>query len=148
MTERSNLIDTIAKADMFSTFSRLLAASGVDETILAGGDFTIFAPTNDAFAKFTDRQMEELSANSDHGGLKTLLSYHVVPGKLFAPNFSGQRSRTSLTGDDVKFSDIGTLKVNNSNIQARNIEAANGVIHAIDTVLAPPMRSVATSSIL
>src|SRR3954451_16686821 len=107
MHERSNLTDTIAKADMFSTFSRLLAASGVNETISAGGDFTIFAPTNDAFAKFTDRQMEELTAGSDQIGLTRLLSYHVVPGKLFAPNFSGQRSRAGLSGDDIKFSDIG-----------------------------------------
>jgi len=148
MTERSNLIDTVAKANMFSTFSRLMAASGVNEKIAAGGDFTIFAPTNDAFEKFTERELTELQSGNDLAGLNRLLSYHIVPGKLFAPNFSGQRSRASLTGDEVKFSDIGTLKVNNSNIQARNIEAANGVIHAIDTVLAPPMRSVATSSIL
>ncbi|HYJ91765.1 MAG TPA: fasciclin domain-containing protein [Pyrinomonadaceae bacterium] len=148
MFDKPSLIEAIAKTDMFSIFSRLMGTSGANEIFSTGKDFTVFAPTNDAFGKIPERQMEKLLNERDQVGLKKLLSYHIVAGKLFAPNFSGQRSRVTMTGDEVKFSDLGTLKVNTANVQARNIEADNGVIHAIDTVLAPPIRSVATSSIL
>ena len=148
MTDKPTLIDAIAKTDMFSIFSRLMGTSGANEIFDTGKDFTVFVPTNDAFGKIPEQQMEKLINEKGQVGLKRLLSYHILPGRLFAPNFSGQRRSATATGDEVKFSDIGTLKVNNSNVQARNQEAANGVIHAIDTVLTPPIRSVATSSVL
>lgn len=148
MNDKPTLIELIAKTDMFSIFSRLMGTSGANEIFETGKNFTVFAPTNDAFGKISEKQMEQLINEKDQVALKRLLSYHIVPGKLFAPNFSGQRSSATVTGDEVKFSDIGSLKVNNSGVQARNQEAANGVIHAIDTVLMPPVRSVATSSIL
>ncbi|HEY2866751.1 MAG TPA: fasciclin domain-containing protein [Pyrinomonadaceae bacterium] len=148
MTDKPTLIESIAKTDMFSTFSRLMGTSGANEIFDTGKDFTVFAPTNDAFGKIPEKQMEKLIDEKGQVGLRKLLSYHIVPGRLFAPNFSGQRTSPTINGDELKFSDIGTLKVNNSNVQARNQEAANGVIHAIDTVLTPPLRSVATSSVL
>ena len=148
MTDKPTLIEAIAKTDMFSIFSRLMGTSGANEIFATGKDFTVFVPTNDAFGKIPEKQMEKLINEKNQAGLRKLLSYHIVPGRLFAPNFSGQRSSPTVTGEVVKFSDIGTLKINNSNVQARNHEAANGVIHAIDTVLMPPVRSLAASSVL
>ena len=78
-----NLIDTIAKNDMFSTFARMLRTSKAADLITGGGLFTVFAPTNDAFGKVPDAQMNAWLSETDQIRLKTLLSYHIVPGKLF-----------------------------------------------------------------
>ena len=98
---------------------------------------TVFVPTNDAFGKIPEKQMDALINEKDQVGLKALLSYHILPGKFFAANISSSRSKPTITGAEVKFTDFGELKVNDSGVQARNIEASNGVIHAVDTVLTP-----------
>lgn len=144
MTDRLNLIETIAKNDTFSTFSRLMGTSKANEIFSGAGDFTVFAPTNDAFGKIPDAKMNALLNEDNQTGLKALLSYHVLPGKLFASNISGLPSTPTVTGAEVTFSDTNGLKVNGSGIQARNIEATNGVVHALDTVLAPPVAATAT----
>jgi len=148
MSETASLIETIAKHDMFSVFSRLLGTSGTDEIFSHGGEFTVFAPTNDAFGKIADRQMETLLNEPDHTALKRLLSYHVLPGKLWAAKLATLGTAQSVTGDEVKFTDDRGIKINNSGLLGRNIGASNGIIHALDTVLAPPIRSVATSTVL
>jgi uncharacterized surface protein with fasciclin (FAS1) repeats len=143
MTDKLNLIETIAKKDMFSVFSRLMGTSGANEAFSDGGDFTVFVPTNDAFGKISDKKMNALLNEPGQVGLKALLSYHILPGKFFAANISSSRSKPTITGAEVKFSDLGTLKINDSGVQARNIEASNGIVHAIDTVLTPELRPVA-----
>lgn len=135
MHDRVNLIETITKKDMFSTFSRLMGTSKANEAFSAGGDFTVFAPTNDAFGKIPDKQMNALLNEKDQISLKALLSYHILPGKFFAANIASSHSKPTITGAEVKFTNFGGLKVNDSGVQARNIEASNGVIHALDTVL-------------
>ena len=133
------LIETIAKDDKFSTFSRLMGTSKANEIFSGDGDFTVFAPTNDAFGKITDADMNALLNEPGQMGLKALLSYHVLPGIFTAVNISGLKSTATVTGADVTFSDTNGLKVNGSGIQARNIQAKDGIVHAIDTVLAPPI---------
>jgi uncharacterized surface protein with fasciclin (FAS1) repeats len=135
MTDILNLIETIAKNDTFSTFSRLMGTSHANEAFSGGGDFTVFAPTNDAFGKISDKRMNELLNEKDQASLKALLSYHILPGKFFAANIASSHSKPTITGTEVKFTDFGGLKVNDSGVQARNIEASNGVVHALDTVL-------------
>jgi uncharacterized surface protein with fasciclin (FAS1) repeats len=130
-----NLIETIAKTDMFSTFSRLMGTSGANSVFSAGGDFTVFAPTNDAFGKIPDKRMNALLQEPGQTTLKALLSYHILPGKLYAANMGSTASAPTVTGVNVKFTDDRGLKVNDSGVQARNIEAANGVVHALDTIL-------------
>ena len=147
MSDNLSLIETIAQHDMFSVFSRLMGTSGANEIFSKGGDFTVFVQTNDAFGKISDRQMDTLLNENGQVALKALLSYHVLPGKLFTANISGLHSKATVTGEEVKFSEAGG-KVNGSGLLARNIEASNGVVHAIDTVLSPPIRSVANSSVL
>jgi uncharacterized surface protein with fasciclin (FAS1) repeats len=137
MNNKLNLIETIANKDMFSVFSRLMGTSHANEAFSAGGNFTVFVPTNDAFGKIPDRQMNDLLNEKDQTALKALLSYHILPGKFFAANIASSHSKPTITGAEVKFTDFGGLKVNDSGVQARNIEASNGVIHALDTVLTP-----------
>ena len=146
MTDRVNLIDTIAKQDMFSTFARLLRSSKADEILNADGPFTVFAPTNDAFGKMPDPQMNGLISEPDQVRLKALLSYHMIPAKLFAANLSSAGTTKSVSGQELTFSDAGSLKVNTSGVQARNIEATNGVVHAIDTVLTSPAAAQPTAA--
>ncbi len=138
MTDKLDLIETIAKEDKFSTFSRLLGTSGANAVFSGEGPFTVFVPTNDAFGKITDAKMNELLQETNQPKLKALLSYHILPGKLMAANLGAMPLRKSVTGQEVAFSDTKGLKVNGAGIQARNIEATNGVIHQIDTVLSQP----------
>jgi transforming growth factor-beta-induced protein len=136
MSERVNLIDTISKVDMFSTFARILRTANATDLINGDGTFTVFVPTNDAFGKISDAQMNGLLNETDQVGLKKLLSYHIVPGKIFAANLTG--TATTLSGHDITFKDKGGLKVNDAGLQARNMEATNGIVHGLDTVLTAP----------
>ena len=145
MTDKLNLIETIAKDDKFSTFSRLMGTSKANEVFSGDGDFTVFVPTNDAFGKIPDDKMNALLNETDQIALKALLSYHILPGIFTAANISGLKSTSTVTGADVTFSDTNGLKVNASGIQARNIQARDGIVHALDTVLTPPA-SAATAN--
>ena len=138
MTDKANLSETIAKEDKFSTFSRLLDTSGASVVFSGEGQFTVFAPTNDAFGKVPDARMNELLQETDQRKLKALLSYHILPGKVMAASLGTMPLRKSVTGQEVAFTDSIGLKVNGAGVQARNIEATNGVIHQIDTVLTQP----------
>jgi uncharacterized surface protein with fasciclin (FAS1) repeats len=146
MSDRLNLIETIAKEDKFSTFSRLLGTSGATSVFSGEGAFTVFAPTNDAFGKIPDQKMNELLNETNQSKLKALLSYHVLPGKWMAASLGSMPIRKSVTGQEIGFIDSNGLKVNGATIQARNIEATDGVIHQIDTVLTqPPNAAVAAA---
>jgi uncharacterized surface protein with fasciclin (FAS1) repeats len=137
MSDRSTIIDTIEKDGTFSTFARMLRTSKAAELMAGAGPFTVFAPTNDAFGKVPDKQMNGWLSQTDQTNLAKILSYHIVPAKLFASNLSGKAPTKTLSGEEVTFTDSNGLKVNGSGILARNIEATNGVVHAIDTVLMP-----------
>jgi uncharacterized surface protein with fasciclin (FAS1) repeats len=144
MTDKLNLIATIAKEDKFSTFSRLLASSGANVAFNGEGPFTVFAPTNDAFGKVPDARMNEL-LQGDQRKLKALLSYHILPEKVMAASLGAKMLRKSVTGQELAFSDTKGLQVNGAGVQARNIEATNGVVHQIDTVLTQPPNSAVTA---
>lgn len=137
MSDKLNLIETIAKHDKFSTFTRLMASSGTNGIFDKGGDFTVFVPTNDAFAKVPERKINELLNETNQTQLKAMLSYHILSGKVMAGSLGAKQERRAFSGEDLTFSDTNGLKVNGASIQARNIEATNGVVHAVDTVLAP-----------
>ena len=137
MSDRLNLIDTIAKQDKFSTFAKLMASSGANDIFSGAGEFTAFVPTNEAFAKIPEARLTELLNEPDHTKLKSLLSYHIVSGKLMSAHLSGSPTRNSLTGGELTFSDASGLKVNGASVLSRNIEATNGVVHAVDSVLQP-----------
>lgn len=136
MSDKLNLIETIANQSQFSTFSRIMGTSGTNDVFTAEGNFTVFAPTNDAFAKIPDEKFDALLKEENHAQLKALLSYHILPGKVMAASL---RSAKSVTGQEVMVTDINGIKINSSVLQARNLEAINGVVHGIDSVLRPPM---------
>jgi uncharacterized surface protein with fasciclin (FAS1) repeats len=137
MSDKLNLIDTIASHDKFSTFTRLMASSGTNRVFDADGPFTVFVPTNDAFAQVPEHKINELLNEKNQEKLKSLLSYHILPGKVMAANLGSAPTRKAVSGEELRFSDSNGLKVNGASVQARNIEATNGVVHAVDAVLAP-----------
>ena len=150
MSDKVNIIDTIAKQDQFSTFTRLMKSSGANSVLDEGGDFTVFVPTNDAFAKVPEQKINELLNEQNQTKLKALLSYHILSGRVMAAHLPGTPTRRAFSGDELTFTDSNGLKVNGASIQARNLEASNGVVHAIDTVLAPsstPARETATAAV-
>src|SRR5688572_2994964 len=127
MTDKLNLIETIARDAKFSMFARFMGTSGANALFSAGGDFTVLAPTNDAFGKIDETTMNALIMEPSQPKLKKLLSYHVLPGKLMAANLASAQTRQSVTGEELNFSDTNGLKINNAGVLARNIEATNGV---------------------
>ena len=135
MSDKLNLIETIAKEENFSTFSRIMGTSGADGVLSGSGEFTVLAPTNDAFEKFSEERLSKLINEEKQLQLKALLMYHILPGKVMA---SSLKTGKTVTGQEMMVTDINGIKVNSSKLEARNLEATNGVIHAIDKVLAPP----------
>ena len=146
MSDRSSIIETLDGNGMFSTFARLLRTSKAADLITGAGPFTVFAPTNDAFGKVPDAQMNGWLSQTDQTALAQVLSYHIVPSKLFASNLGGKEPFATLTGAEVTFSDTNGLKVNASGVLNRNMEASNGIVHALDTVLTPPVNPMAASA--
>ena len=144
MSDKLDLIETIAHEDKWSTFSRLLETSGAKDWLSLDGEFTVFAPTNDAFGKIPDAKMNKLLQEPGQPALRELLSYHIIPG--LHPSATLTTPMKAITGQEITFTVSNGLKVNGAMMQARNIQATDGVIHQVDTVLSPPMRSAVKSS--
>jgi uncharacterized surface protein with fasciclin (FAS1) repeats len=131
------IVDVAAGNPDFSTLVAAVKAAGLVETLSGEGPFTVFAPTNEAFAKLPEAKVDSLLA--DIPTLKKILTYHVVAGKVMAADVVGLDSATTVQGDDVKIAVVdGKVKLNDSAmVTATDLEASNGVIHVIDTVLIP-----------
>jgi uncharacterized surface protein with fasciclin (FAS1) repeats len=142
MTDKVNLIKTIANEPRFSKFSSYLQMSGADAALALPGQFTVFVPSDDAFSKIPDIEMNELLTEAGRDSLKALLSYHIVPGKIMAASVGAEAVRASITGEEIKFADYRGLKVNGVGVLRRNIEATNGVVHSLETVLTRPEPAV------
>jgi len=138
VTERVDLLETIDSVDKFSTFAEMLKTTRAKEILKGSGPFTIFVPTNDAFCKVPDAKMNGWLSEDGQTTLRNVLLYHIVPGKLFAAGLERADTVEAMSGQQVRFTDKGALRINASGIQARNLEATNGMVHAIDTVLTPP----------
>lgn len=135
----SSLAEMLASEEKWSIFTRLIETTGANEWIKLDEPFSVFAPTNKAFEKIPAAKLDELINEPGQATLKLLLCYHFIPGKLHSEDLTSNPTRKAITGADLTFTDTDGLKVNGANIQSRNIRASNGVIHEIDTVLAPPM---------
>ena|SRR5688500_15992804 len=136
MSDKLDLIETIANESQYSTFSRIMATYGGNEVLEGEGNFTVFAPTNDAFSKIPDDKLDALFNEANQVQLKALLSYHILPGKVMAANL---KSTKAMTGQEVMVTDMSGIKINAAVLQGRNLEATNGVVHGIDAVLRPPI---------
>ncbi|MGD8496849.1 MAG: fasciclin domain-containing protein [Gemmatimonadales bacterium] len=134
-----DIVETAVAAGQFNTLAAALKAGGLIETLQGEGPFTVFAPTDEAFAKLPAGTVEELLKPENKDKLVAILTYHVVPGEYMAADVVGMDGATTVEGDDVSFSvtDEGA-KVNDANIVKTDIAASNGVIHVIDSVILPP----------
>lgn len=129
---------TIAQNPQLSTLSGLLQKAGLAETLNGAGPFTVFAPTNDAFKAVPAKTMDELAHNP--AKLKTVLSYHVLPGKLMSADVKTGNMKTA-EGGNVALAKAGEfVTVEEAMVQSADIAATNGVVHTVDRVLMPPRR--------
>ncbi len=133
----SDIVDTAVKAGSFNTLVTAVKAAGLVDTLKGAGPFTVFAPTDEAFAKLPDGTVDALL--KDIPKLKKILTYHVVSGKVKAADFSlTLKSATTVEGSDVKIdASNGSVKVNDATVSTPDVDTDNGVIHIIDTVLIP-----------
>jgi uncharacterized surface protein with fasciclin (FAS1) repeats len=133
----ADIVDTAVKAGSFNTLVAAVKAAGLVDTLKGAGPFTVFAPTDEAFAKLPDGTVDALL--KDIPKLTKILTYHVVSGKVKAADFSlTLKSATTVEGSDVNIdASNGSVKVNDATVSTPDVEADNGVIHIIDTVLLP-----------
>ena len=137
----SDIVETAVGAGDFKTLAAALQAAGLVEALKGQGPFTVFAPTDDAFAKLPAGTVEELLRPENREKLKAVLLYHVVPGKVVAADvvkLNGKEART-LQGGKVKVRTTGGVMVDDARVVKTDVMATNGVIHVIDTVLMPKM---------
>jgi transforming growth factor-beta-induced protein len=132
-----DIVDIAVANEDFSTLVTAVTAAGLVDTLKSEGPFTVFAPTNEAFAKVPAELMTALLADPE-GALTQILLYHVVPGKVMSSDLSEGLEATTVQGEAVTFSLADGAKVNDANIIAADVEASNGVIHVIDSVILPP----------
>ena len=133
-----DIVDTAVAAGDFKTLAAALEAAGLIDTLKGDGPFTVFAPTDEAFAKLPAGTVEDLLKPENKEKLVGILTYHVVPAKAMAKDVAGMSSVKTVNGKDLKLKvDDGKVKVNKAEVTKADIETSNGVIHVIDTVLLP-----------
>lgn len=140
-----NIVDTAVEAGKFKTLAAALGAAGLVDAVKGPGPFTVFAPTDEAFAKLPKGTVETLLKPENKEKLKAILTYHVVPGKVMAKDVLGVKGAKSLNGQriDVKV-DGGKVMVDGANVVATDIACTNGVIHVIDSVILPSEDNIPT----
>lgn len=131
------IVDVAAGNPDFSTLVAAVKAAGLVDTLSSKGPFTVFAPTNAAFAKLPAGTVESLLLPENKAKLSAILTYHVVSGKVLAADVVKLKSAKTVNGKSVTINTSKGVKVNNANVTATDIKASNGVIHVIDTVLLP-----------
>jgi uncharacterized surface protein with fasciclin (FAS1) repeats len=130
----ADIVDTAVKAGSFKTLATALQAAGLVETLKGKGPFTVFAPTDEAFAKIPKADLDALL--KDKAKLTAVLTYHVVPGKVMAADVKAGKVKT-VQGSELTVATAGGVKVDNANVIKTDIVADNGVIHVIDSVVLP-----------
>jgi uncharacterized surface protein with fasciclin (FAS1) repeats len=129
-----DIVDTAVAAGSFKTLATALTAAGLVDTLKGTGPFTVFAPTDEAFAKIPKADLDALL--KDKAKLTAVLTYHVVPGKVMAADVKAGKVKT-VQGSELTVSTMGGVKVDNANVLKTDIVADNGVIHVIDSVVMP-----------
>jgi uncharacterized surface protein with fasciclin (FAS1) repeats len=134
----TNLVETAAAAGSFNTLAKALQAADLVSTLSGPGPFTVFAPTDDAFAKLPAGTLESLLKPENKAKLQKVLTYHVVAGTVMAADVVKVSSAKTVNGESVaiKASNSGVM-VDNARVTKADVKASNGVIHVIDTVLLP-----------
>jgi uncharacterized surface protein with fasciclin (FAS1) repeats len=135
---QKDIVDTAVAAGSFNTLAKALQAAGLVDTLKGKGPFTVFAPTDEAFSKLPAGTVESLLKPENKEKLKAILLYHVVSGDVTAAQVVKLSSAKTINGEDVKIAvNGGTVMVNDARVVKADVQASNGVIHIIDTVLLP-----------
>ena len=131
-----SVAETVATNPQLSTLNGLVAKAGLTDTLKAGGPYTVFAPSNAAFAKVPAKTMDELA--KDPAKLKSVLTYHVVPAKVMAADVKNGNTK-SANGANLALSKSGDyVTVDDAMVETADIAATNGIVHIVDAVLMPP----------
>lgn len=136
--KQADIVDTAVSAGSFNTLAAALEAGGLVDTLKADGPYTVFAPTDEAFAKLPDGTVEMLLLPENKDKLVEILTYHVVAGKVTAAEVVTLETAMTANGSDVAIRVVDeTVFINDSRVVATDIGASNGVIHVVDTVILP-----------
>lgn len=136
--QQKDIVETAVAAGSFKTLAAALKAADLVDTLKGTGPFTVFAPTDEAFAKLPAGTVENLLKPENKEKLKAILTYHVVAGKVLAADVVKLKTAKTVQGSTVEISAMGgKVKVDNANVVKTDIAASNGVIHVIDTVIMP-----------
>jgi len=133
--ESSDIVEVAVSAGSFSTLVKAVQAAGLVDTLKSPGPFTVFAPTDEAFAKLPADRLNALLA--DKAALTKVLTYHVVPGKVMAADVAGLTMAETVQGQPITIDTSSGVMVNDAKVLETDILASNGVIHVIDTVILP-----------
>ena len=135
--QAADIVDTLRQSDQFNQLARAIEKAGIQDALKGEGPFTVFAPTNAAFAKVPQDQLNALL--NDPEQLRQVLLYHVIPARVTSGQVVRLRAAKTAQGANVNIAVSGSrVRVNNANVTAVDVSASNGVIHVIDTVLLPP----------
>ena len=138
-SQSKDIVDTAVSNGSFNTLATALKAAGLVDTLKGPGPFTVFAPTDAAFAKLPAGTVETLLKPENKDKLRRILTYHVVPGNVGSAEVTKLNSAKAVSGDNIKIAvKNGKVMVNNANVVTADVAASNGVIHVIDTVILPP----------
>jgi uncharacterized surface protein with fasciclin (FAS1) repeats len=136
-----DIVDTAVAAGSFTTLAKALEAAGLLETLKGAGPFTVFAPTDEAFAKLPAGTLDTLLKPENRAKLTRILTYHVVPGRVMAADVVKLHSATAVSGDTIAIATHGGgVTVDYAHVVKTDIVATNGVIHVIDAVILPAER--------
>ncbi|HHX8539830.1 TPA: fasciclin domain-containing protein [Vibrio diabolicus] len=135
---KADIVDVATENGSFNTLVAAVKAADLVDTLKGEGPFTVFAPTDDAFAKLPDGTIDMLLMPENKDKLVSILTYHVVPGKVMAADVVKLDKAATVQGQDVMIKTMGDkVMVNDANVMATDVKAKNGVIHVIDTVIMP-----------
>jgi uncharacterized surface protein with fasciclin (FAS1) repeats len=136
----ADIVDTAVSAGSFKTLVAAVQAAGLVDTLKGAGPFTVFAPTDEAFAKLPAGTVEDLLKPENKDKLAAILTYHVVSGKVMAADVAGKETMAkSVQGSEIKVNGMDGVMVDGAKVVQADIAADNGVIHVIDTVIMPKM---------
>jgi uncharacterized surface protein with fasciclin (FAS1) repeats len=140
VAKAADIVDTASAAGSFKTLVTAVKAAGLVDTLKGKGPFTVFAPTDEAFAKLPNGTLDNLLKPENKKQLVAILTYHVVPGKVMSKDLTGQKTiAKSVEGSEIAVDATNGVKVDNAKVVKADIQASNGVIHAIDAVIMPKM---------
>ena len=138
-TTLHDIVDTAVAAGSFTTLVAAVTAAGLGETLKGKGPFTVFAPTDEAFKKLPAGTVEDLLKPENKDKLVSILTYHVVPGKVMSKDIAGKALNVkTVQGADVAVDATNGVTVGGAKVVTADIDATNGVIHVIDAVIMPP----------